>query len=279
MAGRAAGSGRTGRRRARRGDRRLRAGDRPGRPRLDRRAGTGHPARREGPHRGVQRAGRARARAQGHDLARPHRERRAAAGPALAGARAGPGRRRAGPPGPAGRAAHRPGDGGPLAQRGRAGHHPGQAVRHRRRRAAGGLRPAHRPDRPLPVARRQGPGGHRPGHARPARRGHRPAGRTGAPRRRAPRVRAGAHQRRPGLPEVAGLRRGVRPGAVGRRPVQPGPHHPADGRQRAGDRGLQAGPGGVQRHAAQDEHPLLRAGQRPGRGAARLPVHGRRTRR
>ncbi len=34
-----------------------------------------------------------------------------------------------------------------------------------------------------------------------------------------------------------------------------------------------------QRHAAQDEHPVLRAGQRPGRGAAGLPVDGRRARR
>ena len=41
----------------------------------------GHPARREGAHRGVLRAGRPRAHPQGHDLARPHRERRAAADP------------------------------------------------------------------------------------------------------------------------------------------------------------------------------------------------------
>ena len=39
----------------RRRDRRLREGRRPGRPGLDRRAGTRHPPRRQGPHRGVQR--------------------------------------------------------------------------------------------------------------------------------------------------------------------------------------------------------------------------------
>ena len=47
-----------------------------------RRAREGHPARREGADRGVQRPRRARARPQGHDLPRPHRERRAAADPA-----------------------------------------------------------------------------------------------------------------------------------------------------------------------------------------------------
>jgi hypothetical protein len=47
---------------------------------LDHRARAGDPPRREGPHRGVQRAGRPRARPQGHDEPRPHRERRAAAG-------------------------------------------------------------------------------------------------------------------------------------------------------------------------------------------------------
>ena len=41
---------------------------------------TSHPPRREGPHRGVQRPRRPRAHPQGHDLARPHGERRAAPG-------------------------------------------------------------------------------------------------------------------------------------------------------------------------------------------------------
>ncbi len=96
----AAGPARARHRRARRGDRGLRAGRRPGRPRLDRRPRAGHPPRREGAHRGVQRARRARARAQGHDQPRPHRERRAAADPAVAGPRARPVGRRARPPGP-----------------------------------------------------------------------------------------------------------------------------------------------------------------------------------
>ena len=43
-----------------------------------------HPPRRQGADRGVQRPRRARARAQGHDQPRPHRERRAAADPRLA---------------------------------------------------------------------------------------------------------------------------------------------------------------------------------------------------
>ena len=135
------------------------------------------------------------------------------------------------------------------------------------------------PARPLPAARHQGPDGHRPGHARPARRRRVPAGRARAPGRRPPRLPPGADQRRPGLPALARLRRAVRAGAAGRRPVQPGHHDPADGRQRAGDRGVRRGPGRLVGDAAQDEHPLLRAGQRPGRGAPRLPVDGRRARR
>ena len=39
-------------------------------------------------------------------------------------------------------------------------------------------------------------------------------------------------------------------------------HDPADGRQRAGHRGVPAGPGRLVGHAAQDEHPHLRAHQR-----------------
>ena len=69
----------------------LRGGRRQGRPRQHRGSRAGHPARREGAHRGVQRAGRARARPQGHDLARPDRERRAAAGALVARAGAGSG--------------------------------------------------------------------------------------------------------------------------------------------------------------------------------------------
>ena len=40
--------------------------------------------------------------------------------------------------------------------------------------------------------------------------------------------------------------------------------------------GFQAGQVGLERDAAQDEHPVLRAGQRTGRRAARLPLDGRR---
>ena len=94
-----------------------REGRRPGRPRLDRRPGAGHPPRREGPHRGVLRPRRPRAHPQGHDLAGPHRERRAAAGPPRAGARPGPDGRGAGPAGRAGRRARRPGHHRPQPQR------------------------------------------------------------------------------------------------------------------------------------------------------------------
>ena len=63
---------------------------------------------------------------------------------------------------------------------------------------------------------------------------------------------------------------------AGGRAVVAGHHDPADGRPGAGHRGLQAGPGRLVGDAAQDEHPLLRAGQRAGRGGPRLPVDGRR---
>ena len=51
---------------------------------------------------------------------------------------------------------------------------------------------------------------------------------------------------------------------------------PADGRARAGHRGLQARPGRLVRDAAQDEHPLLRARQRPDGHPARLRLDDRR---
>ena len=59
------------------------------------------------------------------------------------------------------------------------------------------------------------------------------------------------------------------------RAVEPGHHDPADGGHRAGHRGFQGGSGRVLGHAAQDEHPLLRAGQRPRGGAARQPRDAR----
>ena len=80
---------------------------------------------------------------------------------------------------------------------------------------------------------------------------------------------AGAHQRRPGLSPVARPRRRVGAGAGGRGPASLATTHPADGRPRAGDRGLRPGPGRLVGHAPQDEHPVVRADQRPGRRAAR----------
>ena len=84
------------------------------------------------------------------------------------------------------------------------------------------------------------------------------------------------HQRRPGLPALARLRRRLGAGPGGRRPVVAGHHDPADGRPGAGHRGLQGRPGRLVRDAAQDEHALVRAGQRPRRDRPRLPVDGRR---
>ena len=46
----------------------------------------------------------------------------------------------------------------------------------------------------------------------------------------------------------------ARAGAGGGRPVEPGHHDPADGRPRAGVRGVRRRPGGLVGHAAQDEH-------------------------
>ena len=102
------------------------------------------------------------------------------------------------------------------------------------------------------------------------------ARRARGPRRRPPRVHARPHQRRPGLPAVARLRRRLGARAAGRRTVVVRDHGAADGRQRAGDRGVQARAGRLVRHAAQDEHPFLRARQRVRGGAARLRLDGRR---
>ena len=81
-----------------------------------------------------------------------------------------------------------------------------------------------------------------------------------------------AHQRRPGLPPVARLRRRRRARPGDRRSVQPGHHHPADGRPRARHRGVRPRSGRQLGDAPQDEHPVGRAGQRPGRGGPGLPV-------
>ena len=100
-----------------------------------------------------------------------------------------------------------------------------------------------------------------------------PTSRT--PGRRAPRLRRRARQRRPGLPPLAGLRRGHRARAARRGAVVAGHDDPADGGPRAGHRGLPARPGRQLGDAAQDELPLHRADQRPDRAAARLRGHGR----
>ena len=90
---------------------------------------------------------------------------------------------------------------------------------------------------------------------------------------------AGADQRRPGLPALARLRRRSPRWCSSLPGRQPRDDDPADGRAGARDRGIPGRPGRVQRDAAQDEHPLVRAGQRSRRRAARLPVDGRRARR
>ena len=101
---------------------------------------SGSPARRQGAHRGVQRPGRPRADPQGHDLARPHRERRAT--PDSRGAHAGTRQDGGGarPAGPTGRRIQRTAPGRTLPQRRRANHDARQAVRQRRRRDAGRTR-------------------------------------------------------------------------------------------------------------------------------------------
>ncbi len=138
----------------------------------------------------------------------------------------------------------------PLVMTGRSHNVPAQATTLGKRFANAGeelllaLAPRRRPPRPLPAAGHQGPGRHPAGHARPARRRR---GRLDELEQRvagAPRASTGSlDQRGPGLPPVARPRRGVGPGAGGRRARQPGHHHPADGRPGAGHRGLPARPG------------------------------------
>ena len=265
------GPARPRRRRPRRRRSRPTSGRRPGRPRLDRRPRAGHPPRREGPHRGVLRPRRPRAHPQGHDLARPHRERRAAPGPRRA--RAGPrphGRR----PGPAGRARRRARRhwSSPAA----ATTSPAQATTLGKRFANAGeellaaFAPGRRPARPLPAAGHQGPGRHPAGPARPARRRRR-AGRPSSSSavaahlglRRARSTNVGqVYPRSLDLDVVSALVQA----ASG--PSSLATTHPPHGRPGAGHRGLQAGPGRLLGHAAQDEHPVVRAGQR-------LPRHPR----
>ncbi len=129
VAGRAAGTGGIGCARSPRSDCRLRAGARRCRPGLHRGPRTDAASRRQGPHRGIQRAGRSRARAQGDDQSRPDRERGAVADPAIAGIGVSPRGCGGGAAGRAGGGLSRPGDGRTQPQCRRAGHHVGQAVR------------------------------------------------------------------------------------------------------------------------------------------------------
>ena len=149
---------------------------------VDRGPRADHPARRQGPDRGVQRARRARAGAQGHDEPGPHRERRADADPRRPGHDPGSHGRRARPAGAAGAPEYADaGDGRPVAQRAGAGDHARQAVRLGGRGAAAS--PFQRIDGPagaVSAARHQGPGRHRAGHARPARRDAEPVADAGA---------------------------------------------------------------------------------------------------
>ena len=139
-------------------------------------------------------------------------------------------------------------DGRPLAQRRRAGDHARQAVRHRRRRAAGRAGP---PRRPARAATRCAAS-----RARSAPRRTCSTCSTATPAswpqlERAVAAHLGfdarADQRRPGLPALARLRRAVRARAARRRAVLAGHDDPADGRQRAGHRGLPARPGRLRR--------------------------------
>ncbi len=159
------------RRRAGRCGRGLRDGRRRGRPRLDRRPGAGHPARREGAHRGVLRAGRPRAHPQGHDLA--------ATSPRTSSSC------RSAPPSSCvrdrtvaalARLAALAAEHTDLVMTGRTHNVAAQATTLGKRFASAAeellvaverLEDLHRP---LPAARHQGPGGHGAGPARPARR-------------------------------------------------------------------------------------------------------------
>ena len=206
----------------------------------------GHPARREGAHRGVLRAGRPRARPQGHDQPRPHRERRAAPGPAR---RCSWCATRSWPCWPA------------LARlRGRARRRwrwPAARTTSRRRRPRWASASPRAADELLvaldrleeliaryPLRGIKGPVGTGAGHARPARRRRRQARRARATA--SPRTSASTHvltsvgqvyPRSLDFDVVSALVQ------LGRRPVVVRHHDAADGRQRAGHRGLQAGPG------------------------------------
>ncbi len=230
------------------------------------------------PDRGVQRARRAPAGAQGNDQSRSHRERRAAADRQRAAVGTRPD---AGGAGPAGGArhhvhGHRPHRSQP--QCAGAGNHARQTLRDRGAGAFAGAAPSRRADRALSVAGHQRSGGYERGHAAAARLAGR-GGRAGGGRRPAPWFPGLAGQRRAGLPTVAGPGRSERTRAGCRRAGVAGHHHPADGWERAGHRGFQGRTGGFLGDAAQDEQPVVRADHWFREHPARLPDHGRRARR
>ena len=251
-------------------DRGLRAGRRPGRPRLDRRARARHPPRREGPHRGVLRARRPRAHPQGHDVARPHRERRAAPGPRGARARPRPRGRGARPAWPTRAAEHADArDGRPQPQRPRPGDDARQAVRQRGRGAAARLRTARRPASPAircAASRARSARSRTSSTCSAATRRSSTSSSGASPSTSASRASLGCG--RPGVPPVARPRR-RRPRSSSRRRARPA--WPRRIRLMAGHElvteGFARRPGRLVGHAAQDEHPLVRADQRPHGGA------------
>ena len=164
---------------------------------------------------------RPRARPQGHDVPRPHRERRAAPGPRVAGPRPRPDGGRPGPPGPPGRRARRA-----WSITGRSHNVAAQATTLGKRFANAGEELLQAFDRVedllarYPLRGLKGPVGTPAGPARPARR--RPGRRSTSSSGGSPsdlgftRVLT---QRRPGVPPVPRPRRRVRP-RPGRRPAR-----------------------------------------------------------
>ena len=269
----ARGPARPRHRRARRRHRGLRGGGRPGRPRLDRRPRAGHPPRREGPHRRVLRPRRPRAHPQGHDLAGPHRERRAAPGPSARSCSSATGWSPRWPAWPS----------GPPSTPTAGDHRPQPQRRRRRppRSASGSPTPArsccrrlHRVDDLLaryPLRGIKGPVGTQQDQLDLL---DGDAGRLDAARATRRRATSGfearAHQRRPGVPALARPRRRVGAGAGGgrARPAWPPPSGSWPARSSSTE-GFQARPGRLVGHAPQDEQPQLRAHLRLPRHPAR----------
>ena len=240
-------------------------------------AGAGHPPRREGPHRGVRRPRRPRARPQGHDQPRPHRERRAAPGPRLPRGGPRPDGRRPRPPRPAGHRA-RP----TSCVVGRSHNVAAQATTLGKRFATCAeelLLALERVEEllgPLPAA-----GASRGRWARPRTSSTSSAATPPSwPPSRPPSPATSAstgvldsvgqvYPRSLDLDVVAALVQA----AAG--PSSLATTAAADGRPRAGHRGVPGGPGRQLGHAPQDEQPQLRAGQRPRRRAPRPPGDGR----